>query len=207
MGGRRCQDDDHHRDRFRSSTSHCPRRRRKPCCCGHRIRHPGPHRSSSKQQARGIDRQRKSIYLGGLVNASADIMPEIKRRVRLAWVCYERFQRELYDMEAALFTLKVRIRKGRGDGRLCCTGVQREPSARSTSPSYERRSYGSLAFSADNAQYERRTIGFSYGPLAFSADNAQTTSCRTPRPSRRHNARASRRPSANGISLRGAYSG
>ena len=46
------------------------------------------------------------LYLGGLVNASADIMPEIKRRVRLAWGCYKRFQRELYDMEAAPFTLR-----------------------------------------------------------------------------------------------------
>ena len=28
------------------------------------------------------------LYLGGLIDASADIMPEIKRRVRLAWACY-----------------------------------------------------------------------------------------------------------------------
>ena len=38
------------------------------------------------------------LYLGGLVNASADIMPEIKRRIQLAWACYNRFKRELYDM-------------------------------------------------------------------------------------------------------------
>ena len=38
------------------------------------------------------------LYLGGLIDASADIMPEIKRRVRLAWVRYSRFKRELYDM-------------------------------------------------------------------------------------------------------------
>ena len=80
-------------------------------CCGHRIRHPGPSRSPSKQQARGVDRQRKFIYLGGLVNASADIMPEIKRRVRLAWEGCKRFQRELYDVEAAPFTLKVPMLK------------------------------------------------------------------------------------------------
>ena len=41
-------------------------------------------------------------YLGGLIDASAYIMPEIKRRVRLAWACYSRFKRELYDMEACL---------------------------------------------------------------------------------------------------------
>ena len=50
-------------------------------------------------------------YLDGLVNASADIMPEIKRRVRLVWACYSRFKRGLYDMEAAPFTLKVRMLK------------------------------------------------------------------------------------------------
>ena len=46
-------------------------------------------------------------YLGGLIDASDDIMPEIKRRVRLAWACYSRFKRELYDMEAAPFALKL----------------------------------------------------------------------------------------------------
>ena len=38
-------------------------------------------------------------------------MPEIKRRVRLAWACYSRFKRELYDMEAAPFALKLRMLK------------------------------------------------------------------------------------------------
>ena len=50
------------------------------------------------------------LYLGGLVNASADIMPDTKRRVRLAWPCYKRSKRELYDMEAVPFN------KCRGDG-------------------------------------------------------------------------------------------
>ena len=51
------------------------------------------------------------MYLGGPVNASTDIMPEIKRRVRLAWAYYSRFKRELYDMDAAPFTLNVRMLK------------------------------------------------------------------------------------------------
>ena len=51
------------------------------------------------------------LYLAGLVDASADIMPEMKRRIRLAWACYNRFKRELYDMEDAPFTLKVRMLK------------------------------------------------------------------------------------------------
>ena len=51
------------------------------------------------------------LYVGGLVDASADIIPEIKRRVRLAWACYSRFKRELYDMEAAPFALKLRMLK------------------------------------------------------------------------------------------------
>ena len=52
------------------------------------------------------------LYLGGLVDASTDIMPDMKRRIRLAWACYNRFKRELYDMEDAPFTLKVRMLKG-----------------------------------------------------------------------------------------------
>ena len=51
------------------------------------------------------------LYLDGLIDASADIMPETKRRVRLAWVCFSRFNRELYDMEAAPFALKLRMLK------------------------------------------------------------------------------------------------
>ena len=51
------------------------------------------------------------LYLGGLIDASAGMMPEIKRRVRLAWTCYSRFKRELYDMFAASFALKLRMLK------------------------------------------------------------------------------------------------
>ena len=40
------------------------------------------------------------LYLGG-VDASADIIPEIKLRVRLALACYSRFKREQYETEAA----------------------------------------------------------------------------------------------------------
>jgi len=49
------------------------------------------------------------LYLGGLVDASADIMLGTKRRVQLAWACCGRFNRKLYDMEAAPCTLKVCI--------------------------------------------------------------------------------------------------
>ena len=51
------------------------------------------------------------MYLGSLVVESADIMPEITQRIRLAWACYNRFKRELYDMEDGPFTLKVRMLK------------------------------------------------------------------------------------------------
>ena len=37
------------------------------------------------------------LYLCGLIDANADIMPEIKRRIRLAWACHDRFKCELYD--------------------------------------------------------------------------------------------------------------
>ena len=49
------------------------------------------------------------LYLGGLIDANADIMPEIKRWIRLAWACHDCFKRELYDMEDAPFMLKVRL--------------------------------------------------------------------------------------------------
>ena len=49
------------------------------------------------------------VYLGVLVDASADIMPDSKGQVRFAWWAYfNRFKREFYDMEAAPFALKVR---------------------------------------------------------------------------------------------------
>ena len=51
------------------------------------------------------------LYMGGLIDAIADIMPEIKRRVQLACACYSRFKRKLYDMAAAPFALKLRILK------------------------------------------------------------------------------------------------
>ena len=41
------------------------------------------------------------LQLGGLVNASADITPETRRRVQLTWACYKWFKRELHDMVAA----------------------------------------------------------------------------------------------------------
>ena len=52
------------------------------------------------------------------VRGRADNMPEIKRRARLAWACYSRFKRDLYDMEAAPFTLKVRMLKAEVMGTL-----------------------------------------------------------------------------------------
>ena len=44
---------------------------------------------------------------GGLVDESADTIPEIKRWVRLAWACYSRSKRELYDMGSAPSALKL----------------------------------------------------------------------------------------------------
>ena len=41
-------------------------------------------------------------------------MPEIKRRVQLEWACFSRFRREMCDMEAAPFTLKMRMPKVEG---------------------------------------------------------------------------------------------
>ena len=93
-------------------------------------------------------------------------------------------------MEAAPFALKLRMLKAEVMETLL---------------------YGCATWTLSNEHLaELRTAHhrFSYGSLASSADNAQTTSYRTPRPFRRHNARASRRLSASGVScLRGPYSG
>ena len=51
------------------------------------------------------------LYLGGFIDTSTDIMPEIKRWVRLAWACYSRLKKELYAMEDAPFGLKLRMLK------------------------------------------------------------------------------------------------
>ena len=53
------------------------------------------------------------LYLGGLIDESADIMPEIKRPVQFAWACYSRFKWVLYDIEAAPFALKLRMLKAK----------------------------------------------------------------------------------------------
>ena len=54
------------------------------------------------------------LYLGSFIDASAHIMPDIKRWVLLAWAYYSRFKQELYDIEAAPFALKMRMLKALG---------------------------------------------------------------------------------------------
>ena len=58
------------------------------------------------------------MYLQNLAVASADFMPEIKQRIRPARARYNRFIRELYDMENAQFTLNVRMLKAEVAGTL-----------------------------------------------------------------------------------------
>ena len=93
------------------------------------------------------------LYMGGLVDASADITPEVKRRIRLAWACYNRFKRELYDMEDAPFTLKVCTLKAEVMETLlygCVTwtlGQEHFAELRTANTTF---SYGSLDSSADN---------------------------------------------------------
>ena len=69
------------------------------------------------------------LHLGNLAVASADIMPKITRRIRLAWACYNRFQRELCGR--CPVHSKGANAKGRSDGdptvRVC--GVDSWPGA------------------------------------------------------------------------------
>ena len=41
----------------------------------------------------GYTQMMQFLYLGGLVDVSTDIMPEIERQIRLALACYNRFKR------------------------------------------------------------------------------------------------------------------
>ena len=50
------------------------------------------------------------LRLGGLDVTSGDIMPDIRRRIRLARACYNRFKREPYDTEDAPFTIRRVLR-------------------------------------------------------------------------------------------------
>ena len=77
----------------------------------HRTRHPETSPLVTEAAGQRYRQATQFLYLGDLVNASADIMPEIERRVRLKGACYSRFKRELYDVEAAPFALKVRMPK------------------------------------------------------------------------------------------------
>ena len=47
--------------------------RLRPCYCEHRTRHLVPHRSSSRQQARGVDRQR-SVCIWAVLSTQAPIL-------------------------------------------------------------------------------------------------------------------------------------
>ena len=69
--------------------------------------------------------------------------------------------------------------------------------------------YGYVTWTLGQEHFaELRTAHHKLLLRTIGADKAPTTSCRTPRPSKRHNARALRRPSANDISSsRGLCSG
>ena len=50
------------------------------------------------------------VYQGAVLSAQAPTLcQKNKRRIRLAWACYNRFKRELYDMKHASFTIYVRL--------------------------------------------------------------------------------------------------
>ena len=57
-------------------------------------------------------RDSASLYLGGLANEAANILPEKKRQVRRMWACLNQFKWELNDMETAPFTRKEWMPQG-----------------------------------------------------------------------------------------------
>ena len=59
----------------------------------------------------------QGLYLGGLA-ASADSMPDITRRMRLAWAYYNRFKREFIICGGCPVLSKNSHAEHRGDGDL-----------------------------------------------------------------------------------------
>ena len=111
VGGRPCEDDDRHCDRFRSSRTHRVLKKKGENAAAYT--QPGAPDLATRVEAAGqrYMQTMQFLYLGGLIDANADIMPEIKRRIRLAGACYDRFKCKLHDMKDAPFMLKVRLLK------------------------------------------------------------------------------------------------
>ena len=109
--GRPCEDDDRHCDRFQSGRTHSVRKENGDNAAAHT--QPGAPDLTVRRRSNGPEvlQTMQFLYLGGLIDTNADIMPDIKRQIRLAWACYDRFKCELYDMEDAPFTGKVRLLK------------------------------------------------------------------------------------------------
>ena len=51
------------------------------------------------------------VYLGGLITEDADITQDINRRTKIAWGCFRKFSRELFDRPSASSRLKARLLK------------------------------------------------------------------------------------------------
>ena len=134
--------------------------------CEHRTRHPVPHRSSSRQQARGIDRQRSFCI----------------------WAVYRRKHR-YYARDQTAGPTRMGMLQSIQAGTVRYVGcpVCSEVAHADGNPAVRVRDVDPGQEALRSLSCERHTEGFSYGSLASSADNAQTTSCRTPRPLRRHN--------------------
>ena len=153
--------------------------------------------TSNQQRENRIARHRSSgsdVYAGYAVDVTGRsyqckhqcyTMPHIKRRIRLAWACYDCFERGLYDMEDAQFMLMAPARD-RGDG---------DPA-------------GGLS-AGSNSQNSERTPQ----PPPKHHRLPAPTAHRPPHVvrqglSKRHNVRALRRPSTNdATSLREPYHG
>ena len=129
------------------------------------------------------------LYLGGHVDASADIMPEIKNGSATRMSMLQSVKREALRYGGCRFHSQGSPANDRGGGdlaiRVC--DLDSRPGAPLSS--------------------ERHTITSSYGSLASSADNT-LNSCRTPRLSRTKYFRRPGRSSANdAFSLREPYKG
>ena len=173
---------------MKQKVSPCRRRLRKPCCCGHRTRHPLLRRSSLKQQARGTN------------NIAVFIPGRPYQRNRRRYARYQTTGPTRVGMLRSVQAGAVRY----GDSFTHAEGAH--ANVRGDGDTVAWVCDVDSAWSTPLCSTARTTSSF--GSLASIANNAPTTACRISRPSRRHNVRALRRLSANGVScLRLPYSG
>ena len=74
-----------------------------------------PHTASNALRIEAAGQRYKQttefVYLGGAISESADLDIEIKRRIGAAWASVRKYSSQLYDLQNAQLSLKIRLFK------------------------------------------------------------------------------------------------